>query len=311
MPHLSPDADVVVVLNYRGSADTLTCVESLRSGSPEAVVVVVDNGSGDDILEQVRARWPGVTTLQTGSNLGFAGGMNVGLLWAIRHQAGTITALNNDTIVAPGAISALAATARTGAVVSPEIRYADRDAVWFAGGTIDSATNLARHLGPAELAGAPTGLRPTQVLAGCSVTACRTVWESVGLFDERYFLNFEDSDWSVRAASLGVPLVVDTGTVIRHRVSASFTGAYTWLGLYYYTRNGLLFGRERLKGSMLQSARYLRRHVLPSAVGPLRRGDVRTAARSAVVIAYAVRDHVLGRYGRAPRSLERFAARLG
>ena len=76
------------------------------------------------------------------------------------------------------------------------------------------------------------------------MTATAETWRRVGFLDERYFLNFEDSDWSMRARAVGVPLVVDTRVTIEHAVSASFTGAYSYLGLYYYARNGLLFGRE-------------------------------------------------------------------
>lgn len=306
---ISPGSDVVVVLNYRGTADTLGCVESLRSGSPEAVVVVVDNGSSDDVLDQVAARWPGVLTVRTGRNLGFAGGMNVGLEKALAEGAATVTLLNNDTTLPLGAIGALAASAGSGGLVSPEIRYADSEEVWFGGGTIDQETNLARHLNETELRHAPRGLHPTEMLAGCCLTATAETWRRLGLLDDRYFLIFEDSELSVRAATRGVPLLVDPQVVIRHRVSGSFTGPYRWLGLYYYTRNGLLFGRRCLGGSLLQAARFLRRHVLGAALGPLRRGRVREASRAVLVMAYAVWHHVIDRRGRAPRSLEWLAAR--
>lgn len=312
-------ADVVVVLNYRGTDDTLACVDSLRRGSAEAVVLVVDNDSagqsaGDDVLELVALRWPDVATLRTGSNLGFAGGMNAGLRWAIERGASTVTVLNNDTIVGPGAVAALSQVARTGAAVSPVVRYADgTDRVWFGGGTVDVETNLARHLDDDEIsrvdAGAPGRLRPTESLAGCCVTATRETWQHVGLFDERYFLNFEDSDWSARAGELGVSLVIDTHTTIRHRVSASFTGGYSWLGLYYYTRNGLLFGRGRRRGTLGQAGAFMRRHVIPAITGELRAGHRREAGRRALVVVRAVTDHLVGRYGRAPRGLESRADR--
>ena len=297
--------DVVVVLHYRGLADTERCVESLVKGSPDAQVLVVDNGSEDGALDHLVRRWPALATLQNGENLGFAGGMNTGLRWALERSYSSITILNNDTVVPPGTVSMLSARAQRGIAVSPEVRYADgTDQVWFGGGVVDRATCLARHLTPAEQA-APDedGLRATETLAGCCVTAAPHVWRQVGLFDERYFLNFEDSDWSLRAAGAGVPLAVDTTLHIYHRVSASFTGAYTYLGLYYYVRNGLLFGRDRCGGSWRNSLRFLRRHVLPG----LRRTE-QPAGRRMVVAATAVRDYGCGRFGRAPRWLEERAA---
>lgn len=318
MPESSRDepagSDAVVVLSYYGREDTLACVESLIAGSPHALVLVIDNGAFDGVLEAVADRWPEVHTLQTGTNLGFSGGMNRGIEWALAAGAATVTVLNNDTVVSPGAIESLSQVARTGAVVSPEVRYADgSERVWFAGGVIDPQTDLARHLSEAEIShsegsDAPRH-RPTQTLAGCCVTASAETWRAVGLFDERYFLNFEDSDWSVRASAKGHGLMVVTDVVIHHRVSASFTGAYSYLGLFYYTRNGLLFGSTVSPRAISHRLRFLRRHVLPVLRQDIRQRRSRTAFRHALLIMWAVGAHLRRRYGRATPAIEQRATR--
>ena len=305
--------DVVVVLNFHGRSDTERCVESLVEGSANSRVVVVDNGSHDGSLSAVSGRWPQVTTLQNPENLGFAGGMNTGLRWALDLGASTVTVLNNDTVVPPGVLRKLADVARRGYAVTPVVEYADGSGrVWFGGGTIDDATGLARHLSDLELDVSPVGedgLRASTTMAGCCVTASSATWRLVGLFDERYFLNFEDSDWSLRASAAGVPLVVDTGVAIEHQVSASFTGAYSYLGLFYYTRNGLLFIRRRVGSSRVQAYRFLRRHVAPGLVADWRRGGRVDALRRSMVVLAALSCHVIGHYGRAPRWLEARAER--
>ena len=305
-------ADVVVVLSYHGRSDTERCVESLVEGSPEVMVLVIDNGSFDGVLEHVAARWPQVATMQTGTNLGFAGGMNRGIEWAMSRGAATVTVLNNDTIIPPGAIATLGRVARTGVAVSPEVRYADgSDRLWFGGGVIDESTSLARHLSEVEIrrefSPSVGGLRPSQTLAGCCVTASATTWRTVGLFDERFFLNFEDAEWSVRARRVGLDLVVLPTVVIHHHVSASFRGAYSYLGLFYYTRNGLLFGALRRRWDLPTRLRFLRRYVVPVLGTDVRADERREAGRHALVIVAAVTLHLLRRYGRAPRWLERFA----
>ena len=308
----SSDIDVVVVLSYFGRADTVACVESLVAGSPEARVLVIDNGSYDGVVEEVGSRWPTIDTLQTGRNLGFAGGMNRGIEWAVGIGAGTITVLNNDTIIPAGAIAALGQVARTGVAVSPEVRYADgSERVWFGGGTIDAETSLARHLSASEIStsegpGRPA-LRPSQVLAGCCVTATAETWQRIGSFDERYFLNFEDSDWSVRAHRAGIPLVVATNVVIYHKVSASFTGSYSYLGTFYYTRNGLLFGSTRRPWALATRARFLRRHAVPALGNAARDRDWVRLLRQSLMIGSAILAHLGRRYGQAPQSLERLA----
>lgn len=309
---------VIVVLSFHGRTDTLRCVESLVAGSPDATVLVVDNGSKDGTLEEVALRWPQAHALQAGTNLGFAGGMNLGLRWALDAGAATITVLNNDTIAPIGLAARLAAVASPGRAVSPTVlvepaegtRDPQKATVWFGGGAVDAGTGMARHTGPEEWG--PTdgdGLRPTATLAGCWVTAPAQVWRRVGLFDERYFLNFEDAEWSRRAADLGVPLCVDTRSVLWHRVSASFVGPYRYLGAYYYVRNGLLFVRTSGTATMLTPWRFLRHHCLGAALRRQPDEPAREPIRRGLVLAWAVAAAYARRFGPAPRKLVRLVER--
>nr|WP_279672592.1 glycosyltransferase family 2 protein [Flexivirga meconopsidis] len=301
-------------MSFHGRVDTVRCVDSLMADGSRADrlrVLVIDNGSYDGALAEVRAAHPAVDVLQLPVNLGFAGGMNVGIRRALAAGADTVTVLNNDTVAPAGTMSRLARTASDGSVVSPEVRYLDApDTVWFGGGTVDAATGLARHLRPAELSAPdPDGVRATTILAGCCITAPASTWRRVGLFDERYFLNFEDSDWSLRAGALGVPLVVDTRARLLHAVSASFTGPSRYLGSYYYTRNGLLFGRERCGAGPGTAYRFVRRHVLPGVRAAAREQGVREGARAATVVAWSLADRARGRFGAAPAPLRSMARR--
>jgi GT2 family glycosyltransferase len=301
---------VVVVLSWFGRDDTLPCVRSLVDGSPEATVLVVDNGSYDGTLEDVARAFPGVRTLQTGANLGFTGGMNAGLRWALDRGADTVTILYNVTVVPPGTMRRLGEVAATGCAVSPLVTYLDDpERVWFAAGAVAPETGLPHHgpsvpLPPVD----PDGTRPTEVIAGACLTASAETWRRVGLLDDRYHLIFEDSDWSLRARALGVPLRVDTRSTVAHRVSASFDGPMSYLGLYYYVRNGLLFTRSHGAGAAT-TGRFLRRHVLPRV--RVRTGDRRAAetGRNAVVVGFAATSWALRRFGAAPRPLAALAGR--
>jgi GT2 family glycosyltransferase len=246
------------------------------------------------------------------SNLGFAGGMNAGVRWALDRGARAVAVVNNDVICPPGTVGRLMRLARADTAVSPEVRYlSDESRIWFGAGVVDWEENWPRHLRPEELPlPAPDSdcVRASEILAGCFILASATVWKRVGLFDERFFLIFEDSDWSVRARRQGIRLLVDTSSRISHRVSASFSGAGAYLGSYYYMRNGLLFGR--LWGAQpLAGWRFLRRHILPHLAPPLHARDVRALAREGAIMAWAVLAFLAGKYGRAPRLLERLAKR--
>ena len=298
---------VVVVLNWHGRSDTLACVESLSAGSPEAEVLVVDNGSADRTLDAVAERWPDVHLLALERNHGFSGGMNRGIRHALESLgARTVTILNNDTVIAPGAMAALEAIAASADLaVSPVVRYRDSpERIWFGGGSLDDANGFPFHTAPEDLAPCVAGLRPSTVLAGCCITARSDVWRRVGLFDERFFLNFEDSEWSLRATERGVGLAVACDVEILHAVSASFTGTAATLGSFYYLRNGLLFAR--LAGSGFGArTRFLRRFGL----GGIRRQSARSRGRTLTVLMWAVVTDTARSYGEAPRALQRRAAR--
>src|SRR5689334_10435547 len=97
-----------VVVNWRQADATLACLASLeRAGVDPVTVIVVDNGSGDDLVERVRAAYPTATILPQTQNLGFARAVNIGTEYAIARGAGSVFVLNNDAIVLPGAVAML------------------------------------------------------------------------------------------------------------------------------------------------------------------------------------------------------------
>ena len=306
-PGLGGRPHVVVVLNWHGRSDTLACVETLTEGSPETDVLVVDNGSLDGTIDAVQQRWPRVHTLQLEQNHGFSGGMNRGIRFAMEVlSASIVTVLNNDTVVSPGAMTELAAIADgVDLAVSPVVRYRDEpEKIWFGGGYLDAVNGYPFHTAPADFEPCESGLRSSTVLAGCCITARADVWRQVGLFDERFFLNFEDSEWSLRATRRGVRLVVACDVYILHAVSASFTGAAATLGSFYYLRNGLLFAR--LSGARPRArARFIRRFGLAGT----RRLSARNRARAVVVLGWAVGCDAVRRYGEAPWPVRRLAQR--
>jgi GT2 family glycosyltransferase len=311
------DGVAVVVLNYRGREDTLTCVRSvLADGVPAAGVVVVDNGSDDGLQDALRTELPDVGFVQNGSNLGFTGGMNCGIAAAQELGAAHICVLNNDTVVQPGMFAELVRLAAPGVAVSPEVRYlAEPDSIWFGSGTVEAASSWPRHLTADEIARIDAGhpdaeVREATTLAGCCILADAATWRRVGAFDPRYFLLFEDADWSARARRAGVRLVVARDAVLLHAVSASFGGPFALLGSYYYARNGALFGRTRLSRHPAPRLRFARDHVVLPAARRARAGAGRTGWLQLAFGLAGLGADALRRYGPAPDLLMRAATRL-
>ena len=153
VPALSTSPKVVIViLNWNGKADTIECVASASAiNYPNYEIVVVDNSSTDDSVGAITKQYPDIDLLQTGSNLGYAGGNNVGIRWALDHDADYVLLLNNDTIVSPDLLRAfviakdlLPANAVLGAKI---FFYDEPDKLWFAGGRWDDGSNSFKHVG--------------------------------------------------------------------------------------------------------------------------------------------------------------------
>jgi GT2 family glycosyltransferase len=296
---------MVVVLNWFGRDDTITCVRSLIEGDADIEVLVVDNGSFDGALEDV-ASLERVRGLQLPRNLGFTGGMNRGIRWALEAGADTVTILNNDTVVPPGTMAELARAAEGRTAVSPMVMHLDEpDRVWFGGGTLDMPDGYPHHTALDQLEPCVEGQRTTDLLAGCCITASADSWRTAGLFDERFFLNFEDSEWSLRARTRGMRLAVVCDVSILHAVSASFTGAAATLGGFYFQRNGLLFAQTAGAGVGARW-RFFRRFGLTAV---RRAGTWRGRRRAAYITTAALLCFALRRFGEAPPAVRRRARR--
>ena len=224
-----------VVLSWNGREDTLACLRSLEGENVD--VIVVDNASVDGTADAVT----GAEVIRNERNLGYAGGMNVGIRRALEQGADAVLLLNNDVEVEPGAIEALITAAEGAGAVCPLLVFADDpDRVWYAGARFDPSRGYNRR----HLTDRPGGMTETERICGAAVLIPRDVLERIGLFDEDLFAYYEDADWSLRAREQGLRLLVTPESRVRHKVSASTGGEGSPDALYYSARN-LLAVTER------------------------------------------------------------------
>jgi hypothetical protein len=294
----APDrpAIAVVVVNFNQAALTRACLSSLGAATGvEATVYLVDNASRDGAQDLVPDDAPPTRVLALPVNTGFAGGNNAGLRAAIEAGAEAILLLNNDTTVAPEALARLAAELDARTLVVPQVRDAappHARAEWI--GAFDWTRGILRQATPPLDA-------PSEVdMAGaCCVLLPRALVERVGMFDERYFLYFEDIDLFTRARQAGFRIVYQPAAVIRHVGSGSSGGQpISPLTLYYNTRNRLLFMRTH-RGLRPAFVSYF----LATRLAYLARYMVTGRLRLARALLRAVADFQAGRLGAASRPL--------
>lgn len=252
----------VIIVNWNGKDDTIACLESmtrLTTYNVQLTTIVVDNGSQDGSVTLIRTCFPHVTVIDNQKNLGFTGGNNVGIRWALDHGTDFVWLLNNDTIVDKNALSALVAVLdnnRDGIAGSKiyffpgreyhKERYSGKDrgrVIWYAGGCIDWENMYATHRGVDEVdRGQYDTQKPTQFVTGCSMMVKREVFENIGLLDEKFFMYLEDLDFCLRAKRAGFQLLYVPTSVIWHVNAGSSGGAGNEIHEYYLTRNRLIVG---------------------------------------------------------------------
>jgi GT2 family glycosyltransferase len=280
---------IAVVLNWNGGEDTVDALESLGV----IPAICVDNGSTDGSDALVAARLPDVELLQTGANLGFAAGNNVGIRRALEQGADWVLLLNNDAAAEPGLATALerAALARPDAgLLACKIVFADGGGVQYAGGSFNARLGYS---GRVQTKGADV-LREVGRADGAALAVSRVALERVGLLDEALFMYVEDVEWSLRIRRAGFAVVFVPDARVRHKGAAASGGRASTTNLYYDTRNTIVVSERH--APLPRGLRALRRAVVVSAhLAQSVRHPARVAAVRAVLAGW--RDARAGRLG--------------
>jgi len=197
-------AVAIIVLNWNNARDTLTCLGSLAQlNYPDYQVLVVDNGSTDNSVEHIQTLFPNIPVLETGANLGYTGGNNVGIHWALVHGASWVFLLNNDAVLAADALSQMIAVGQTDptiGILGPTIYHAATpNIIQSAGGLLDARWH-AKHRGQNQLdQGQFSQPTPVDWVSGCALLARSRMIKQIGLLDERFFAYQEELEWCIRA----------------------------------------------------------------------------------------------------------------
>jgi len=255
-----PDAEVVrspasriavVLVSWNGAEDTLATLASLEGARAGLDVrpIVVDNGSTDGSAARLRRERPDVELIETGENLGFAGGNEVGIRRALADpEVGWVLLLNTDVAVDPGFLSPLLAACADPEVAAagPKIFYFDPpDRLWAAGGRLRVRETVTEEWGRGERDGPRWDeARDVTYLTTCCLLVPRDALERVGPLDPAYFINVDDADWCRRALDAGYRLRYAPESRVWHKVAASTDGSYTPFKTFHTGRSNAVWVRR-------------------------------------------------------------------
>ena len=243
----------IIVLNWNGVIDTLGCLASLsKINYSYFEIVVVDNGSTDDSVKKIRREYPDIEIVETGKNLGYALGNNLGIKYALDHHADYILVLNNDTLVEKDFLTNLMRAAtqnKNFSIFSPQIRlYPEKDRLWYAGGRIfwpAASTQLFCRNRKIKCSSIREN-KEIDFVTGAAMLVRAETFKKVGGFDRKFFCYFEETDWQARAQNKDTRLMYVPGSIIYHKVARASGGEDNPKVQYYFYRNNLLFAKKNL-----------------------------------------------------------------
>jgi GT2 family glycosyltransferase len=241
----------IITVNFDHPEVTLCLLASLRIVTyPNIEIIVVDNASPKDDPSILKQSHPEIIFIQSATNLGFAGGNNLG----VRQAKGKyILFINNDTEVDPGFLEPLVAKLESDSkigAVSPKIKFFFHpDTIQFCGqAPMNHYTMRSRGIGHGVLDQGQFEVdTQTHFVHGAAMMIPISVIREIGLMPECYFLYYEELDWCASIKRAGYELWYVHNSVLLHKESIS-TGKMSPFKTYYMNRARLLYLRRNVGG---------------------------------------------------------------
>ena len=279
MPLTSISKPLIVVLNWNGKYDTIKCVESLRNQSLTPTILVIDNGSKDDSVATLRAHFnEDIILIEHPKNLGFTGGVNAGISYAIDNGFQSVALFNNDAVADKNWLKELVKQLDKATIVTSLLLNESGD-------KIDSTAEMYSNWGMPfpRSRGDNTSSAPSSgyvfAATGGATLYKTSLFKQIGLFDESFFAYYEDVDISFRAQLAGHKIYYTKDAIAYHKQGATskkipgFTVYQTFknipllytknvptsllipIGLRLFVLYWLIFGNAVRKGSGIPALR--------------------------------------------------------
>lgn len=249
----------IIIINYNGKKDTLECLASLEKVNyPHFEIILVDNGSKDDSVQEISTKYPSIDLIETHQNLGFSEGNNVGIKKALQTGTEYFLLLNNDTTVDPDFLSGFVqATIEepSASILGAKIyQYHHPHIIDHLGGMWNKDKGEFESTAQGFLEDHKTyeHMQKVDYVCGCAFFIKREVIETIGFLEPHFFLLWEETDYCYRAQQYGFEIWTAPQAKIWHKISSSFTGGKPQMH-YFWWRNRLLFVKRNFKGAEKKS----------------------------------------------------------
>ncbi|MCE7898024.1 hypothetical protein DCC61_03965 [Candidatus Microgenomates bacterium] len=237
----------VIILHYGLIKTTKDCLENLSSKIEDHQLILVNN-SADDITSLSKII-KNTILIDNRKNLGFAKGVNQGITRGLKDKdIGAFFLMNNDLRLTHGGFNQLILVLNkipTAGIVTPILHHRGG---YDWGGKFNKWTGMVKHK---NWDNKPKTIQSAEHVAGAAMLIRRKLVEKIGLFDERFFLYFEDLDYCLRAHDARFTIHITPNVEVEHAVSAGSNSVartkYQWLSHFRFVN------------------KHLGRHVYPTA----------------------------------------------
>ena len=238
----------MIIVGWNNYDNTRECLQSILNQQQIGTeIFLVDNGSKTEPLDNLSLLFPEINYIYSEKNLGFAAGTNLGLQKALSAGYKYFLIINNDTRADLLMLSELVKPLKDENVglVAPFIYYYDTpDKIWSCGGFINNV--LLMPLDSHNVKKAVFNPTERTFLSGCCYLMRRELLERVGLFDERFFLYFEDLDYCLRVNETKWKMMVIPTAKLYHKVSQSSGGQMSESERFFYAKSSGLYFRKHI-----------------------------------------------------------------
>jgi len=237
----------IILVNWNSTVDTLNCIESIyKSTLEDYIIIVVDNGSNKSQLQKIVDCGFNINLIKAGENLGYTGGNNLGIDYALKKKVEYVLLLNNDTFIAKNTLENMIRSADSDkqiGVLSPKIFfYPEKHLIWSAGPTFNNLNLMGNLTGYKELDKECYNREgDVDYVSGCAMLIRTKVIKEIGKLREDYFATCEDIDFCLKIRSHGYRIFYEPSASVWHIESASSGGSDAPQYAYYQTRNYLVF----------------------------------------------------------------------
>ncbi len=238
----------IIILHFGDLLVTRNCVDSLYSQETYAFSLIVVNNMPLPITQSDFPK-KNIEIINNKKNLGFSGGVNVGIRHALSQKADAIMLLNNDTILEKPILKKLVETLfknQTVGIVAPALEFKKHGKTFYdIGGSVNAFGKTSHR---EVLSTTPYSTNSVTYVSGCCMLIKPEVFEKIGSFDDNFFLYYEDVDFCLRAKKAGFGIKVIPSVSLYHELSKS-SGRLSRLSIYHQIRSALLFGKKHYNSS--------------------------------------------------------------